>query len=53
MSLEGGFNGRTNKVVDSCYTFWQGSIFDLLKKTSDKYLYDGELYIILPPTLIL
>lgn len=27
MQVEGGFNGRTNKVVDSCYTFWQGSIF--------------------------
>ena len=21
--LEGGFQGRTNKLVDSCYSFWQ------------------------------
>jgi protein farnesyltransferase subunit beta len=23
--LEGGFSGRTNKLVDSCYSFWQGA----------------------------
>eukprot|EP00605_Chrysophyceae_sp_TOSAG23-4_P001626 GSChrysophyteH1.ASY1.ANO1.1786.1 assembled CDS len=23
--LEGGFMGRTNKLVDSCYSFWQGA----------------------------
>ena len=23
MRLEGGFQGRTNKLVDSCYSFWQ------------------------------
>ena len=23
--LEGGFQGRTNKLVDSCYSFWQGA----------------------------
>ncbi|KAG8465485.1 hypothetical protein KFE25_002792 [Diacronema lutheri] len=22
--LEGGFHGRTNKLVDGCYSFWQG-----------------------------
>lgn len=27
---EGGFQGRTNKLVDSCYSFWQGAIFPLL-----------------------
>lgn len=26
MQSEGGFQGRTNKLVDSCYSFWQGSI---------------------------
>lgn len=26
MNLEGGFCGRTNKLVDSCYSFWQGSV---------------------------
>merc|ERR1719486_1510232 len=30
MSLEGGFQGRTNKLVDSCYSFWQGALFPLL-----------------------
>lgn len=30
MGLEGGFQGRTNKLVDSCYSFWQGAIFPLL-----------------------
>jgi protein farnesyltransferase subunit beta len=24
-ALEGGFQGRTNKLVDSCYSFWQGA----------------------------
>ena len=23
LPLEGGFAGRTNKLVDGCYTFWQ------------------------------
>ncbi len=30
MSNEGGFQGRANKLVDSCYSFWQGAIFPLL-----------------------
>ena len=30
MRLEGGFQGRTNKLVDGCYSFWQGGIFPLL-----------------------
>lgn len=25
LSFEGGFNGRTNKLVDGCYSFWQGA----------------------------
>jgi protein farnesyltransferase subunit beta len=24
MRLEGGFQGRANKLVDGCYSFWQG-----------------------------
>lgn len=28
----GGFQGRTNKLVDSCYTFWQGSSFCILQE---------------------
>jgi len=30
MRLEGGFQGRTNKLVDSCYSFWQGGIFPII-----------------------
>lgn len=30
LSLEGGFSGRTNKLVDGCYSFWQGSCMALL-----------------------
>ncbi|CAD6197667.1 unnamed protein product [Caenorhabditis auriculariae] len=34
MKFEGGFQGRTNKLVDGCYSFWQGSILPLI---------DGEM----------
>lgn len=30
-AIEGGFNGRTNKLADGCYSFWQGAAFSLLK----------------------
>lgn len=30
MTNEGGFCGRSNKLVDSCYSYWQGSVFPLL-----------------------
>lgn len=29
--LEGGFMGRTNKLVDSCYSFWQGAAMTLIE----------------------
>jgi len=35
MALEGGFNGRSNKVVDACYTFWIGAVFKLLSLDLD------------------
>ncbi|XP_014203679.1 protein farnesyltransferase subunit beta [Copidosoma floridanum] len=31
MRLEGGFQGRTNKLVDGCYSFWQGGAFPLIQ----------------------
>ena len=31
MPVEGGFNGRANKLVDSCYNFWQGGSFPLIQ----------------------
>ena len=30
--LEGGFCGRTNKLVDSCYSVWLGSVFAILNE---------------------
>jgi protein farnesyltransferase subunit beta len=43
MIKEGGFNGRTNKLVDSCYSFWQGSIFNMIYMGDNKFTYDMEL----------
>jgi protein farnesyltransferase subunit beta len=35
--MEGGFMGRTCKLVDGCYSLWQGGIFPLLAQAlSDK-----------------
>ena len=31
MAVHGGFQGRTNKLVDGCYSFWQGGAFPLLQ----------------------
>lgn len=31
MQLEGGFQGRTNKLVDGCYSFWGAGDFPLLR----------------------
>ncbi|ETN75539.1 putative protein farnesyltransferase beta subunit [Necator americanus] len=30
MRFEGGFQGRTNKLVDGCYSFWQAANFPLI-----------------------
>ena len=30
MFYEGGFSGRTNKIVDSCYSFWQGACYNII-----------------------
>ena len=35
MIQEGGFQGRTNKLVDACYSFWQGSIPAMLAIATD------------------
>lgn len=29
-SNHGGFCGRSNKLVDSCYSYWQGAVFPLI-----------------------
>ena len=31
MGMHGCFQGRTNKLVDGCYSFWQGGAFPLLE----------------------
>ncbi|KND04533.1 uncharacterized protein SPPG_00259 [Spizellomyces punctatus DAOM BR117] len=31
LAVEKGFQGRTNKLVDGCYSFWQGGAFPLLE----------------------
>jgi protein farnesyltransferase subunit beta len=36
--VEGGFNGRTNKLVDGCYSFWQGGVFPLLQRLGPEHL---------------
>jgi len=42
MSFEGGFQGRTNKLVDGCYSLWQGGAFpiihSILAREGDKAL---------------
>jgi protein farnesyltransferase subunit beta len=43
MTVEGGFQGRTNKLVDSCYSFWQGSIFNIIAMSNQNYTYENEL----------
>lgn len=44
MTIEGGFQGRTNKLVDSCYSFWQASIFNMIALDKPSlYTYDCEL----------
>ena len=43
MTIEGGFQGRTNKLVDSCYSFWQGSVFNMLMEFDNKHSYESEM----------
>ncbi|CAG5106431.1 Oidioi.mRNA.OKI2018_I69.chr1.g2840.t1.cds [Oikopleura dioica] len=35
-SVEGGFDGRANKLVDSCYNFWQGGSFPIVHGLLDQ-----------------
>ncbi|KAF9951104.1 hypothetical protein BGZ65_006185 [Modicella reniformis] len=43
MQLEGGFQGRTNKLVDGCYSFWMGSMFPIIGKMVEKLGQDKEV----------
>ncbi|XP_021811003.1 protein farnesyltransferase subunit beta-like isoform X1 [Prunus avium] len=40
---ECGFKGRTNKLVDCCYSFWQGGTFALLQRACSTF--DQQLVI--------
>lgn len=31
MRYEGGFQGRSNKLVDGCYSFWQGAVMPIVQ----------------------
>ena len=47
MKFEGGFQGRTNKLVDACYSFWQAGMFPiihsiLMKEHDNNYLFESE-----------
>jgi len=43
MPIEGGFQGRTNKLVDGCYSFWQGGVFPLMDMVYvNPNMYDNE-----------
>ncbi|KAK6635106.1 hypothetical protein RUM44_000355 [Polyplax serrata] len=37
MRFEGGFQGRTNKLVDGCYSFWQGGVFPIIHGILSKF----------------
>lgn len=46
----GGFNGRTHKLVDGCYSFWTGAIFPMLRRYAPSAYFDGlalQKYILL------
>lgn len=36
MRFEGGFQGRCNKLVDGCYSFWQAGLLPLLHRALSK-----------------
>lgn len=36
MKFEGGFQGRTNKLVDGCYSFWCGAIVPIVQAIISK-----------------
>lgn len=52
MRYEGGFQGRTNKLVDGCYSFWQGGALPLIHMvlaqehndnlSSEKWMFDQD-----------
>lgn len=49
MRFEGGFQGRCNKLVDGCYSFWQAGLLPLLHRALSK---EGRLLLLVFPNLI-
>ncbi|XP_076651386.1 farnesyl transferase beta subunit [Halictus rubicundus] len=47
MRLEGGFQGRPNKVVDACYSFWQSGALSLIHAilTKDKEVFNSNYWL--------
>jgi protein farnesyltransferase subunit beta len=42
MGLEGGFQGRTNKLVDGCYSFWGAGDFPIIRAELNRSLGGGN-----------
>ena len=42
MRYEGGFSGRTNKLVDGCYSFWQGGATAIVSSCYADFYGGGE-----------
>lgn len=52
MHFEGGFQGRCNKLVDGCYSFWQAGLLPLLHRalhTQGEWPKRGKPGLHLPP----
>jgi protein farnesyltransferase subunit beta len=43
MRYEGGFQGRTNKLVDGCYAFWCGGLFPLIQQAGIGKTHDMDV----------
>ncbi|KAH7425246.1 hypothetical protein KP509_11G046000 [Ceratopteris richardii] len=41
--IEGGFQGRINKLVDGCYSFWQGGVFPCLQLLPEQLLHHKSI----------
>jgi protein farnesyltransferase subunit beta len=41
---EGGFAGRTNKLVDACYSWWVGGCWSLIEAASQRSPTDTPIW---------
>jgi protein farnesyltransferase subunit beta len=51
MRHEGGFQGRVNKLVDACYSFWMGALVDLLDRTANSSRSPPQPHVLHSPAL--